>query len=257
VALIIAALSATKEKSVPDEENLVSLSGSPIFRYTDGEKEWEAAHGEECIEEISDHIERNIGKIDTVFHEIISDTVHIDVHHVAPTDERPFHTLITSGMSDLPMKVPSEVDAIQYMELMVTLPKHWEIGDEQFEDEDWYWPVRQLKFLARFPHKYDTWLGWGHTLPNGDPPEPFSDNCSFSGVIILPSVNVTEDFHALSIDEEKQIEFYSIVPLYKEEMDMKLRDGADKLLAQFDKYGVSDIVDLNRRNVAKKRFGLF
>ncbi len=240
-----------------DEENLVSLSGSPIFRYTDGEKEWEAAHGEECIEEISDHIERNIGKIETVFHEVVSDTVHVDVHHVLPTSERPFHTLITSGMSDLPMKLPNEVDATKYMELMVTLPEDWEIGDEQFKNENWYWPVRQLKFLARFPHKYDTWLGWGHTLPNGDPAEAFSENCDFNGVIILPSVNVPEAFYTLPINDEKQIEFFSIVPLFQEEMDMKLRGGTDELLAKFDKFGVSDIVDLNRRNVAKKRFGLF
>lgn len=240
-----------------DDENLVSLSGAPIFRYTDGEKEWEAAHGEECIEEISDHIEKHIGNIDTVLHELVSDTVHIDIHHVTPTSERPFHTLITSGMSDLPMHVPDEVTSTKYMELMVTLPEHWEINDQQFQNEDWYWPVRQLKFLARFPHKYDTWLGWGHTLPNGDPAEPFSENCSFSGVIILPSINVPKDFYTLAIDNEKQIEFFSVVPLYREEMALKLRKGTDALLDKFDKHGISDIVDLSRRNVAKKRFGLF
>lgn len=85
------------------EEDLVSRSGAPIFRYIDGEKEWEAPQGEECIEEISEHIERHIGEICMVFHEVISDTVHIDVHHIKPTEERPFHTLVTSGMSDLQM----------------------------------------------------------------------------------------------------------------------------------------------------------
>lgn len=242
---------------MPDEEKNSSPSGAPVFRYTDGEKEWEAAHGEECIEEISDHIEKYIGNIEIVFHEIVSDTVHIDVHHVILTADRPFHTLITSGMSDLPMKVASGYDATKYMELMVTLPEYWEIGQEQFKNEDWYWPVRQLTFLARFPHKYDTWLGWGHTLPNGDPAEPFSTNCSFTGVIILPSVNVPEDFYTLTIDEEKKIQFFSIVPLYQDEMDMKLRNGTEKLLDKFDKHGVSDIIELNRKNVAKKRFGLF
>jgi hypothetical protein len=242
---------------VSDKENLVSLSGSPIFRYTDGEKEWEAPQGEECIEEISEHIERHIGKIDSVFHEVLSDTVHIDVHHVLPTSERPFHTLLTSGMSDLPMNVPGDADVPKYMELMATLPENWEIGDAQFQNENWYWPVRLMKYLARFPHKYDTWLGWGHTIPNGDPAEAFAENCDFTGVIILPSVNVPEEFYTLTIDAEKQIEFFSMVPLYQEEMDLKLRKGTDALLEKFDKQGVTDIVDLNRKNVAKKRFGLF
>lgn len=239
------------------DENVVSISGAKIFRYTDGEKEWEAPQGEECIEEISDHIERHIGNIHLVYHEIISDTVHIDVHHVAPTRERPYHTLITSGMSDLPMNVPAEAGSTKYMELMVTLPEDWEITKDSFQDEKWYWPVRELKFLARFPHKFDTWLGWGHTMPNGDPAEPFAENTLLNGVIILPSINVPAQFYKLKINDNKTIEFYSFLPLYKEEMDLKLQKGSDELLERFEKYGISDIVDIKRRNVAKKRFGIF
>jgi hypothetical protein len=138
------------------ESNLVSLSGSPIFTYTDGEKEWQAPHGEECIEEISTHIERHLGEVSGVFHELVSDTVHIDVHYVKPTQERPYHTLVTSGMSDLPMSVPEQVDATRFMELVVTLPEEWLVDQEAFANEAWYWPIRQLKYLARFPHKYDT-----------------------------------------------------------------------------------------------------
>ena len=239
------------------DENIVSMSGDPIFRYTDGEKEWEAPYGEECIEEISDHIERYIGKVSIVFHELISDTVHIDVHHVKPTKERPFHTLITSGMSDLQMCVPTGVNSTRYMELMVTLPENWKINEESFKDEKWYWPVRQLKFLARFPHKFETWLARGHTIPNGDPAEAFSDNSKLSGSIILPSVSVPEEFGSLEINKDKIIEFYSIVPLYDEEMNLKLNKGSDLLLDRFDKYGISDLIIIDRKNVAKKRFGIF
>lgn len=240
-----------------EEDNLVSLSGSPIFRYTDGEKEWEAPHGEECIEEISDHIELHLGKIEIVFHEIVSDTVHIDVHHVRPGEARPFHTLVTSGMSDLPMQVPESADSTRFMELMVTLPEYWKVDDDSFNDEIWYWPIRQLKSLARFPHKYNTWLGWGHSVPNGDPAEKFADNTALNGVIILPSINVPEEFLQLSIDENKTIEFYSVVPLYQEEMELKLNKGSEALLDLFDKHGINDVVFPERKNVCKKRFGIF
>ncbi len=240
-----------------EEDSVVSLSGNPIYRYTDGEKEWESPKGEECIEQISDHIELYIGKVETVFHEIISDTVHIDIHHVLPTNEKPFHTLITSGMSDLSMAVPEETDAPKYIELMATLPEDWHVDDESFKDENWYWPVRQLKFLARFPHKFDTWLGFGHTMPNGDPAEPFCDNTKLNGVIVLPSVTVPDEFHNLYIDNEKTIEFFSIVPLYKEEMNFKLSKGSDALLDKFDKHELTDIIEINRKNLAKKRFGIF
>jgi hypothetical protein len=239
------------------EDKLVSKSGVPIFKYTDGEKEWDAPHGEECIEEISDHIEKYIGEVSMVFHELISDTVHIDVHHVEPAENRPFHTLITSGMSDLPMSVPEGADSANFMELMITLPDYWQIDEESFKDERWYWPIRQLKYLARFPHKYETWLGWGHTIPNGDPAEPFANDSKLNGIIILPSVNVPSDFYHLDIDEDKRIEFFSIVPLYEEEMNLKLEKGSDYLLDKFDKYAVTDIVDPKRKNLAKKWLGIF
>jgi hypothetical protein len=73
----------------------------------------------------------------------------------------------------------------------------------------------------------------------------------------LPSVTVPNEFHQLRIDEEKEIVFYSVVPLYKEEMQLKLNMGSDKLLDRFDQAGINDIIDPRRRNVAKKRFGLF
>ena len=240
-----------------DNNQIVSMSGSPVFRYTDGEKEWEAPHGEECIEEISIHIEKNIGKVSMVFHEIISDTVHIDVHHVEPTESRPFNTLITSGMSDLPMKIPEGATVPRFTELMITLPRHWKIDQESFRDENWYWPVRLLKTLARFPHKYESWLGWGHTMPNGDPALAYSENTKLCGMIILPSVIVPDDFYHLEINTEKKISFFSVVPLYEEEMNLKLRNGTDALLDKFDKYDINDIVDISRKNVAKKRFGVF
>lgn len=239
------------------QDNLVSLSGAPIFRYTDGEKEWEAPHGEMSLEEISDHIEKHLGEIDQVFHEILSDTVHIDVHHLKPNAAFPFHRLVTSGMSDLPMTLPEGVESSRFMELMITLPADWRIDQASFEDERWYWPVRELKFLARFPHKYDTWLGWGHTLPNGDPAEPFADNTRFDGVIILPPLGTPPAFHSLVIDANKTIDFYSVVPLYPEEMRLKLHKGSEALLEGFDKHGIGDAIDLGRRNVAKKRFGFF
>jgi hypothetical protein len=138
---------------------------------------------------------------------------------------------------------------------MVVLPREWKMDQESFKTEDWYWPVRLLKILARFPHRYDTWLGWGHTIPNGNPPRPFAANTQLSGVIIFPSVLVPREFHELRINDEKTIHFYSIVPLYEDEMKMKTHDGSKVLFDQFDEYGITDIIDLTRKNVARGNFG--
>lgn len=236
-----------------------SESGAPIYRYDDVEpKEFEPASGEPSTDEISEHIEKHVGKIEMVFHELVSDQVHIDVHWVKPTDERPFHTLITSGMSDKPMSAPEGVEDANYAELCICLPKEWKISDEDFEDENNYWPVRWLKFMARFPHEYDTWLWWGHTIPNGNPAEPFADNTKLNTMLLLPSVMFNESFQQLSL-ENKTISFFTLIPLYSEEVDLKLKKGAEALFDGFDKFGITDVLDINRPNIAKKKkkFGFF
>ncbi|RYG93976.1 MAG: suppressor of fused domain protein, partial [Alphaproteobacteria bacterium] len=66
-----------------------SESDSPILRHQPRETDWEPAVGSgEAIEAISAHIEKYVGKIDMVYHEIVSDLVHLDIHMVYPTPER-------------------------------------------------------------------------------------------------------------------------------------------------------------------------
>lgn len=236
-----------------------SESGSPIYRYDESSKnQFEGASGEQSIEEISNHIEKHIGKIHMIFHELVSEQVHIDVHWVKPTNERPFHTLITSGMSDKPMNTPEGVKECDFAELSICLPADWKISEEDFKDERNYWPIRWLKFLARFPHEYNTWFGYGHTIPNGDPAEPFADNTQLNTMILLPTIVFSEEFHTLKL-KDKSIDFYTLIPLYTEEVNLKMKKGVDALFEGFDKYGVSDIVNIDRPNTAnkKKRFGLF
>ncbi len=243
-------------------ESEISESGNPIYRYDNVKpKEFTPAFGEfESIEAISNHIERNIGKIETVFHEIVSDLVHIDVHWVKPTVDFPFHSLVTSGMSDKPMNVPIGLEEHRYAELCILLPSDWKIEgnnfqsmEEAFKDENNYWPVRWLKTIARFPHEYDTWVGYGHTIPNGEQADPFSENTKLGCMLLLPSLTIGPQFYNLKINNEKTINFYCLYPLYKEEMDYKLKKGTDHLLDKFEKFHVSDIVNISRKNTCVKK----
>ncbi len=234
----------------------VSPGGSPILVHS-REKDFTPAQGESHIEAISAHIERHLGPISGVFHEIISDLVHIDVHVVPASEPFPYLRLVTSGMSDLPMTLPEGAPGPAYMELMVTLPADWPISGDAFEDERNYWPVRLLKTLARLPHEYDTWLGFGHTIPNGHPAEPYAPGVGFDGAIVLPPVTAPEDFGTLQLDDGRRITFMTIVALYPEEMDLKLKKDAEALLDRFDAKNIQDVIVPGRVNVARKRFGFF
>jgi hypothetical protein len=233
-----------------------SESGAPIYRHEAREGKFEPAFGEEqTIEAISSHLQRYVGRPEMVFHELISDLVHVDIHWVKPTPERNYHTLVTSGMSDRPMSAPEP--GLRYAELMICLPTAWPLTHQSFRDERNYWPLRWLKLLAQLPHEYSTWLFASHTVPNGDPPQPFADNTKLCCALLFTPMLFDPGFHTLQADAEKTIHFLSLVPLYREEMDFKLRKGFEPLLERLGGEGVTELLNIERHNVCKKRWGLF
>lgn len=227
--------------------------GDPIYRYKEQATGFTPADMSSVHHEAIDtHIQEHIGEISMVYHELISDLVHIDVHLVKPTDARPYNTLITSGMSDAPMSAPGKMKGCEYAELMLCLPPDWPMRHEDWKDERHYWPIRWLKTLARFPHKFQTWLWWGHTMPNGDPAVPLADDCPFTGVILAQPMTTSTDFWQLEIAPEKHIHFLSVIPLYSEEMALKLSQGANEVISRFDRLKISELVNLKRPNAAEK-----
>jgi hypothetical protein len=230
-----------------------SESGSPIYRHKPREQAWEAPqHPGKYLDEIDAHVERYIGKVETVFHEILSDMVHLDVHFVPATKERPFHVLVTSGVSDEPMNVPEGMEEFRRAELLMALPRHWPLTQEDFKREENYWPVRWLKQIGRLPHEYNTWIGWGHSIPNGDPAEPIA-NTDFIGVMVTPAQWLPMEFFQLTANDGEKISFYELVPLYQEEIDLKMKQGAEELEERLAKVGGGVALDVKRPNVAKKK----
>jgi len=76
-------------------------------------------------------------------------------------------------------------------------------------------------------------------------------------VIIAPSLLVPVAFYELDIDGER-VAFYSVIPLYREELELHARAGMAALLERLLQNDINDVVFLKRKNVArKKRFGFF
>src|SRR5262245_31999640 len=76
----------------PETEVEDSESGRPIYRHGPRRKEFTPTTGDAAnIEQISAHIERYVGPVGTVYHELVSDLVHVDVHLVEADRDRPYH----------------------------------------------------------------------------------------------------------------------------------------------------------------------
>ena len=126
-------------------------------------------------------------------------------------------------------------------ELLVSLPADWDIKSDKEAD---YWPLRWLKVLARMPITDDTWLGWGHTIPNG---EPFAENTKFSGVVLENPYSFGKDSMSCKLPNGDTVNFYQMIPLYEEEMNYKIEHGVDEMFEHFgDEF--TPVVDINRKN---------
>ncbi|HEX3359087.1 MAG TPA: suppressor of fused domain protein [Tepidisphaeraceae bacterium] len=202
------------------------------------------------LEAITEHIKQHVGPTNGVFHEIISDQVHIDVIIVPPSDQFPEWTLVSSGMSDRPMKSPKDSSKQAYMELLIRLPKEWILPNQDgWKKEENFWPIKFLKFVARFPHKYGAFLWVGHTLDNGQPAKTWSPAIPFKAAFLAPSRTLPEAFENLQITPEKTIKFLALYPVYLEESALARREGSKALWQKFVEHTVTDIVDPNRPNL--------
>ena len=100
-------------------------------------------------------IERIFGQADRVWHETTGQKPHIDIHGFpAGISGRGFCTLVTSGMSDHAMNVPSE--------LPPETPRRVELVFYCSEPRKEY--AEFLRRLAHFPFDKNTWFGIGHTM---------------------------------------------------------------------------------------------
>jgi hypothetical protein len=225
-----------------------SKSGVRMLRHTQQEPAELVSGDQALIDALSVHIERHFGPVPTVFHEIVSPYAHIDLHVVVPTKERPAITVVTSGMSERPM-----ADG-KYAELMLILPPSWPtMGDPEFETDEGFWPYRLLKQLARLPHEYGTSLGIGATVPNDDPPRPYARNTKLCCALIAPMVLPNEEGAERIVHDGREIDLLAVWPLYKDEMQVKLDDGLDRLFDLLDEARITEILEPDRPSVVPKR----
>ena len=176
-----------------------------------------------------------------IFREKFADIVHIDVHVLHPTPNDDYFIIYTTGMSDLPMTTPDELDEPinwSHAEVFAVLPSTWQ--PENTEDEVHHWIVTMLRYVARMPHLYKTWLADGHTMPNGSEYSPVAEGSLLSSLILLTGNP------PLTTSDGTRINFYMTVPITKLETEFKLENGVDALLAKFEEKNLSAIIDTFR-----------
>ena len=200
---------------------------------------------EEEMEAVEGHIEQYFGKVENVFHELVSPDIHVDICMVPPTEERDYYTLVTMGMGAHRMNVPEELAEykLERAEQAIALPADWKLDQESMKDEKWYWPIRLLKSLARLPIASDTWLGFGHTMDNQ---EDFAENTKLCAAILTGPQGTQDGSEVCPLPGGEEVNFYQVIPLYRDELEYKLAHDADALLGKMN--GISFVVEPDRQD---------
>lgn len=197
---------------------------------------------EEELDVIEEHIKDYFGDFPTVFHEIVSPDIHCDICIVPPSKERNYYTLLTMGMGAHIMDIPDELseEELGRAELLICLPPDWKVGENS---EEWFWPISLLKNLARLPINCNTWLGWGHSV---DHQQPFAETTGLCGSLLIYPENVEDGAEICTLPNGDNVNFFEVIPIYREEMDFKIDNDTKALLERMR--NVSHIVDINRGN---------
>lgn len=186
-------------------------------------------YSEDEMSAIEQHIKNTFGEFENVFHELDSPDIHVDICVVPPSERRNYYTLVTMGMGAHRMNVPKELAEykLERAELAIALPPDWKLDKDSMQEQRWYWPVGLLKVLARLPISNDTWLGFGHTM---EKQSPFAEDTKLTAAILTGPQGVEEGGEVCTLPSGEEVNFYQVLPLYREEMEYKLEHDADALL---------------------------
>ena len=236
--------------------------GSRIIEGNERSERWTAPEDAAVnFDLIEQHLIPYFGEPSSVFHEILSDIVHLDILVYPPAGKRKDWFFVTSGMSDKRMTTPDGLDPVDFAraELMIGLPPEWgeKVSDfmnstDREDREQVFWPISLMKWLARYPHEAGVYFADGHTIPNFDA-EPYIPDSRLNGALLTYSLALPEDAFRVPLPDGDILNFYSVILLYPEEMDYKLEKGTDSLFHLLDTVKTSEVVNLSRRSAIKKK----
>ena len=189
--------------------------------------------------EIIKFIEENFGIIDEMY-DSGYDNFPLSIAQINPTEEKPYYTLITLGMGEHKMYNQNNENFSSYSELMISLPPDWNIDDDNYE-----WVLNYLVNLAYIPFTFYFSYEWGHLENNF---EPFTYETNLSAIAILYPEMKKENSGLLKL-ENRNLQFYQIVPLYDEEYTFALKNGMKNLLMLDTNKKISFVVDMKREKV--------
>lgn len=188
---------------------------------------------------IEKFIEEHFGAIERFLEEKELCGIKLKLFIIPPNRKNHCFTIVTAGMGAHVMKAEG-INGELYenrAELVISLPPGWKI--DSFKNVD-FWPFQLLEILAKMPVNEDAWFAWGRTVEFD---RTFASNVGFMGAMLIFS-SYGEKSWRCRLNENEDVRFYQVIPLYRREIEYKNRRSASALLDRFGDF--SHIVDIER-----------
>jgi hypothetical protein len=141
-------------------------------------------------------------------------------------------------MAQKRMHVPQGSSDFPHAELVMFLPPDWPI-DKVAEDAEVQWPIKILRTIADYPHRYKTYLSYGHTLPLGEE-DPFGGH--FMSVLLYEPILILkpneESAWGIVMADGREIPFFAVVFLREDELMFDVEHGIDELFQRVEEQGL-------------------
>lgn len=192
--------------------------------------------------ELEAHLEKYAGPIEARWENLLL---------VRAIEGRHSHVVVTCNLSDEAM--PSPKEEWRWAELCALLPADWPLDPQVWEsDPNFGWPARELQRLVAYSRETKTWLGFGHSVPNGTPPLPFAPSTKQCCSFLLPPLELPEAFARLRLGDEEILNFWTIVPIYADELAVKVNQKTPSLIEAMTRKGISDVINPTRPSIFEK-----
>ena len=197
-------------------------------------------------DDVLDHAAKHIGPVERMaLHEnVLVSVISVSVHVIEPDENRPYRTLLTTGVSEFPMHLPSGDQTQECAELMIQLPKDWRVDPASVKQDDKsIWPVQWLRMCSHAIHDHGIWLGKGIVL---EAPKRVPKDWPFAGFLIAPS-----GLSKIACDDGRQVTIYTIQPIHQSELDLANQRGIDVLVRHLKAANARGPYDEGRPSAAK------
>ena len=137
--------------------------------------------------------------------------------------------------------------------MLINLPPDWKLTKDALKDETWYWPIRMMLATAYFSiEDPNVCLESRTTLMEGEDGVPFAEGTDLRGEILFWPGPFGQDAFACRLPGGEEVNFYQVIPLYREELQYKLEHGANALLDLCSDESL-EVIDPHRLNVVTDR----